>query len=585
MDQIPISSSGGGGGNSWSPALRRRLGLPSTTYSSESKEKSSNDELSADVLPITTQSSSTTSTLSSHELRRYIHKTYSTLTSIQCQLHRGEESYFEQSYSHGNLLQGWDNIWIEQHHNHSNSSYTNSSGGGMYSSSGIGEDGSSSNVSNNNYAHHNMNNHNKSIPIRKMPAEYRWFTSSCGTNLPITSTDNNSSSSGIDRVAALERWSLIDRPPTPEAQEEKQVAKQEDVDNSLMKKKDANVAVTLITDINVKRDIDGRSNNNDNTATQSTKEEVAVIIKVESTSTTANKSQVNGKEADTAAERTMDIDPIHQPKKDEPTDKSSSSFQVVVKEAENQSNKGQASKVADTEPQSRHTLSSGQSSTDTEMVIETTTSSTLESKMKKDETNDTTKKLHNVSSSCNIQPSSSATSSSSSPTAAAAADDKYQTNTATIQSKKQIESTSSNGKSSTDNTRITTMDHPKNSIANKDSSEMTGHTIDGKGMTREQDSSTSVSLPQSKRARLDTNQLSKDSTADDDTASSNADMNTNLSREHDDDHETNIKVQQSEPIEEEEEEKVETVPTSSTAVIDGSRASSSRRSTRKRKTS
>jgi len=87
MDQTQ-DSIGGGDGNSWPPALRRRLGLPSTTAS---KSKSSNnDELSADVDMPTTQSSSTantTSTLSSHELRQYIHKTYSTLTSIQRQLH------------------------------------------------------------------------------------------------------------------------------------------------------------------------------------------------------------------------------------------------------------------------------------------------------------------------------------------------------------------------------------------------------------------------------------------------------------------------------------------------------------------
>jgi len=125
------------------------------------------------------------------------------------------------------------------------------------------------------------------------------------------------------------------------------------------------------------------------------------------------------------------------------------------------------------------------------------------------------------------------------------------------------------------------MDHPKNSVADKDSSEMTGHTTDHKGTSKEQESSTSVSLPQSKRARLDTNQLSKDDGCADDTTSSNTDMNANLSKEQDDDQEETNKVQQSDPIEEE--EKVETIPTSSSAVTDGSRTSSSRRSTRKRK--
>ena len=146
MDQRSVNSSAGGGGNSWPPALRRRLGLPSSTTCSSKSKSSNNDELSADdILTTTTQSSSTntTSTLSSHELRQYIHKTYSTLTSIQRQLHRGEESYFEQTYSHGNLLQGWDNIWIEQHHNNHNSNSYSNSVGGVYSSGGTGEEGSS----------------------------------------------------------------------------------------------------------------------------------------------------------------------------------------------------------------------------------------------------------------------------------------------------------------------------------------------------------------------------------------------------------------------------------------------------------
>jgi len=75
----------------------------------------------------------------------------------------------------------------------------------------------------------------------------------------------------------LERWSLIDRLPTPEVQE-KQVAKEEVVlDGSLMKKNDANMEVTSLTDNKVKRDV--RSISNDNApATQSTKE----VVKVES---------------------------------------------------------------------------------------------------------------------------------------------------------------------------------------------------------------------------------------------------------------------------------------------------------------
>jgi len=37
----------------------------------------------------------------------------------------------------------------------------------------MGEDGTSSNNVSNNHAHHMNHNNNKSIPIRKMPAEYR----------------------------------------------------------------------------------------------------------------------------------------------------------------------------------------------------------------------------------------------------------------------------------------------------------------------------------------------------------------------------------------------------------------------------
>ena len=199
-------------------------------------------------------------------------------------------------------------------------------------------------------------NNNKSIPTRKMPAEYRWFTSSCGTNLPITSTDNNNNGNigSIDRVAALERWSLIDRPPTPEVLDEKQVANEEEVDGSLMKEEAADVAKTLLTDDKFKRYI-GRSNN-DNTA-QSTKDTVDVTSKVESTSTTVNESPhlANGKEADTAANQTIDIDPLHQPNK-----AVAKSFQIVVKEAENHPIKDQPSKVANIyEPRSYHPLSSG----------------------------------------------------------------------------------------------------------------------------------------------------------------------------------------------------------------------------------
>jgi len=103
---------------------------------------------------------------------------------------------------------------------------------------------------------------------------------------------------------------------------------------------------------------------------QSTKDTVAAKVESNVASTTVNESPhlANGKEADAAADQTMDID---------------SSSKVVV-ESENQSNKDQPYKVANTEPQSHHTLSSGQSSMDVE-----TASSTLEFTTRKDETNET----------------------------------------------------------------------------------------------------------------------------------------------------------------------------------------------------
>jgi len=90
----------------------------------------------------------------------------------------------------------------------------------------------------------------------------------------------------------------------------------------------------------------------------------------------------------------------------------------TVTKAEKQPIKNQPSKVADTKPQSYH-VSSEQSSTDAEMVIEkTASSSTLEFKAKKDETTNDTARLRDASNPSNIQSSSDAISSSS-PTVAA----------------------------------------------------------------------------------------------------------------------------------------------------------------------
>ena len=124
--------------SAWPPALRRKLGIPPPSSSDSAKD---------DDLPFTNAAAHTVThkpavaQLTSHELRNYIHSSYAALTSIQRQLHRGEESYFEETYSHGNLFAGWDNIWIENpnssssgvlhhHQNYNNESLLSSSGGG-----------------------------------------------------------------------------------------------------------------------------------------------------------------------------------------------------------------------------------------------------------------------------------------------------------------------------------------------------------------------------------------------------------------------------------------------------------------------
>jgi len=121
---------------------------------------------------------------------------------------------------HGNIFQGFDNIWIEQpgHGNSSSSAVPGGGGGGDYgyrrdnsmdssSNSGSGDSGGGGSSS----AHHSNSNskQSKSIHIRKMPSDHRWFSSSCGTILP----------TGDGRITALERESLMDRPPTPEVVE------------------------------------------------------------------------------------------------------------------------------------------------------------------------------------------------------------------------------------------------------------------------------------------------------------------------------------------------------------------------------
>ncbi len=129
-------------------------------------------------------------TFTSRELRRLIHDSYAALTSIQRQVYRGEGQYFEETCAHrGNVLQGWDNIWIENPNdvgggggggggNVGGASMMGPSvlGGGL--GGGIGEsatmDGSS-----------NVHSNSSNAPVRKMPADYRWFSSSCAASIPL----------------------------------------------------------------------------------------------------------------------------------------------------------------------------------------------------------------------------------------------------------------------------------------------------------------------------------------------------------------------------------------------------------------
>jgi hypothetical protein len=88
--------------------------------------------------------------LTSNQLRQYIHRSYAAITSLQRQIYRGEESYFEDSYAHGNLFSGWDNIWIEA------------------------ENGANAGEREIQATHHH-----KSSSLKKMPVDCRWFSTSC----------------------------------------------------------------------------------------------------------------------------------------------------------------------------------------------------------------------------------------------------------------------------------------------------------------------------------------------------------------------------------------------------------------------
>mmetsp|Transcript_15367 Transcript_15367/g.25312 ORF Transcript_15367/g.25312 Transcript_15367/m.25312 type:complete len:493 (+) Transcript_15367:38-1516(+) len=182
------------GGAVWPVTLRRKLGLPPSANNASSASKKSDDE---------EVGNHSHHKLSTHQLRNYIHSSYAALTSIQRQLHRGEESYFEETYAHGNLFSGWDNIWIENPNSGSHGINATLDGGSTNAS-----------LSSSGGVNHNNNSSNppvvKHISTRKMPNDFRWFSSSSCSVL----------ATGEGKIAELGRPSLMDRPPTPEIKED-----------------------------------------------------------------------------------------------------------------------------------------------------------------------------------------------------------------------------------------------------------------------------------------------------------------------------------------------------------------------------
>jgi hypothetical protein len=197
---------------------------------------------------ITAKPNTSTSTRwTTNQLQQSIHSSYDALTSIQRQLYRGEEFYFEESSAHrGNLFQGWDNVWIEHgKNNNTGSSISNNNNNGhsninCNSNSGMSASGSldSSKIITDATSASSTSNQGKSssssstttssssVSMRKMPPEHRWFSSSCGIPLPIFATTGATARGGgggigdkyyyadgaimdSGRVAALERPSLM----------------------------------------------------------------------------------------------------------------------------------------------------------------------------------------------------------------------------------------------------------------------------------------------------------------------------------------------------------------------------------------
>ena len=206
------------------PLLRRRLGLgnPPPTLPFASTTTRDDDDSDSDGAAIhgtmhyninnknnnsnnDTIRNSTCTTLSScRELRRLIHESYTALTLIQRQLYRGEGHYFEESCSHrGNVFQGWDNIWIES--GGSGAGINNSSGdvctGSNSSGNNLQSTGGMGGVESANHPDTTTSSSSAKQGARKsMPPDYRWFSSTCGLNLPIFVGDGS--------VLALNRPSL-----------------------------------------------------------------------------------------------------------------------------------------------------------------------------------------------------------------------------------------------------------------------------------------------------------------------------------------------------------------------------------------
>mmetsp|Transcript_20177 Transcript_20177/g.40941 ORF Transcript_20177/g.40941 Transcript_20177/m.40941 type:complete len:438 (+) Transcript_20177:49-1362(+) len=215
-------------GVAWPPALRRKLGLDSLPpESSSSSPLSSSPSLSSETSTVDTlndpfdpstasQPPPSNRSFTAEQLRKYIHQSYAALSSLQRQLHRGEESYFEETYNRGNIFAGFDNIWIDAGNNHSSGGSSSSgiaiaagdaagatAGGGAGGPSAAGGADVAAVVVGGGGANAGGSSSNKAAPARKMPGDHRWFSTSCGSVV----------ATGDGRVAALERVSLLERPP------------------------------------------------------------------------------------------------------------------------------------------------------------------------------------------------------------------------------------------------------------------------------------------------------------------------------------------------------------------------------------